>query len=251
MIISHEHRFVFIKTRKTGGSSVETLLRHVAGENAVITPLLPEPAGLREPLGRHWQGTFNPVPEMYRRWLRSGRGWRVRRRGIAQPLLHLRCRKRFYEHMPLELVRERAGRSIDGYFTFCFERNPWDKAVSWWAWSMRHHRGDDDPTEFDRWVLDPHTKGFHSDWPMYALNDEIAVDFVGRYEHFERDIRHVLDHLGIDASHVAIPHEKRSNRATLTMSRASRDRIAEIFSREIAAFGYECPSQLLHEEHPA
>ena len=42
MIVSHKHRFVFVKTRKTGGSSIEHALSEFCGGGDVLTPLPPE-----------------------------------------------------------------------------------------------------------------------------------------------------------------------------------------------------------------
>jgi len=42
LIVSHKHRFVFIKTRKTGGSSIEHALSEYCGKDDVLTPLPPE-----------------------------------------------------------------------------------------------------------------------------------------------------------------------------------------------------------------
>ena len=39
MIISHKYKFIFIKTRKTAGSSIEYNLSNYLGDDDVITPL--------------------------------------------------------------------------------------------------------------------------------------------------------------------------------------------------------------------
>ena len=39
MIISHKHKFIFIKPQKTAGTSVELLLSRICGPEDVITPL--------------------------------------------------------------------------------------------------------------------------------------------------------------------------------------------------------------------
>src|SRR4051794_2759880 len=47
MIVSHEHRFIFIKTHKTAGTSVEVALSRVAGEDAIVPPTTPAEPGHR------------------------------------------------------------------------------------------------------------------------------------------------------------------------------------------------------------
>jgi hypothetical protein len=42
LIISHKHRFVFIKTRKTASSSIEVALSEVCGPDDIITEVPPE-----------------------------------------------------------------------------------------------------------------------------------------------------------------------------------------------------------------
>ena len=42
MIISHRHKFIFVKTKKTAGTSIETLLASVCGEEDVITEISEE-----------------------------------------------------------------------------------------------------------------------------------------------------------------------------------------------------------------
>jgi len=39
MIISHEHKFIFLKTKKTAGTSIELALSELCGLDDVITPL--------------------------------------------------------------------------------------------------------------------------------------------------------------------------------------------------------------------
>ncbi len=39
MIISHKHKFIFIKTRKTAGTSIEIFLSQFCGKNDILTPI--------------------------------------------------------------------------------------------------------------------------------------------------------------------------------------------------------------------
>ncbi|MEM7193183.1 MAG: hypothetical protein AAF405_10065, partial [Pseudomonadota bacterium] len=47
MIISHKHKFIFLKTKKTAGTSVELALSQICGESDVITPLAAADEALR------------------------------------------------------------------------------------------------------------------------------------------------------------------------------------------------------------
>jgi hypothetical protein len=38
MILSHEHKFIFLRTKKTAGTSIELALFELCGPNDVITP---------------------------------------------------------------------------------------------------------------------------------------------------------------------------------------------------------------------
>jgi hypothetical protein len=39
MIVSHEHKFIFLKTKKTAGTSIELALSELCGTDDVIAPL--------------------------------------------------------------------------------------------------------------------------------------------------------------------------------------------------------------------
>ena len=39
MIVSHEHKFIFLKTKKTAGTSIELALSQLCGPDDIITPL--------------------------------------------------------------------------------------------------------------------------------------------------------------------------------------------------------------------
>ena len=65
MIISHKHKFIFIKCRKTAGSSVEISLSQLCGPEDIITPLTAKDDEKRLELGiRGAQNYLLPKSEM-------------------------------------------------------------------------------------------------------------------------------------------------------------------------------------------
>ena len=225
MIISHEHRFIFIKTRKTAGTSVEVFLGGHVEPGAIVTPVKPPVDGH---VARNYQPFFNPVPEM------------LRTRKLVGPMKAALARNAFYNHIDAPRIRERVGARVwDSYFKFCFERDPWDKVVS--QYYFRRSRTDvETPATFRDFILQG---PLVSDWGIYSLGGEPAMDFIGRFERLDADLQTALTEIGIDAP-VRLSREKSSSRSDpdrpeATFTPELDARIATVFAREIRHFGYE------------
>lgn len=231
MIVSHRHRFVFLKTGKTAGTSIEIFLSRFLGPDDIATPIKPVDEALRAPNGA-------------RNYLRDTGlfGWKALAGRLPGPVGRFARRPDhaidFYNHIRAERARALLGDEVwSGYFKFAFERNPWDKQVSYYHWATR---GEARPPSFREFTLvqGRRVRG----WPIYAIGDRPAVDLVGRYETLEADLARVLDRLGIDAP-VELPRAK----AGLRPGRDWRDYydtetralIGRVNKREIALMGYE------------
>ena len=227
MIISHEHRFIFVKTKKTAGTSIEVFLAGIAGADALVTPIDPPVAG-------HTPRNFKIAPSPARRLLA-----RTRLRAIDPA-----DRAAYFNHISAREIQGHLGRRRwNSYFTFCFERNPWEKTVS--RYFFAKGRGDYDGT-FHDYVL---TGDLPSDFDAYSLDGtSVGIDFVGRYEHLEDDLKAALERIGVDLP-VSLTREKGNFRPAGATSEATFDdemsrRIESSFAREIQAFGYTRPERL-------
>jgi hypothetical protein len=223
MIINHQYRFIFIKVQKTAGTSVEIALSQFCGPTDVITPLHKKDEALRASLGgRGSQNYYLPLNSY--------------RRADILGCLKARKRKRYYNHSNAAAVRGHAGEAIwNSYFKFCFERNPFDKAISHYYW------GRESELETVAEYLNKAEHNLLSDWDMYTRNDHIAVDFVGRYESLEDDLLEIAEKLKLPK--FAVPqakHEYRVDRRNYqqVLDAQSRAIIETTYVKELQEFGY-------------
>lgn len=122
MIISHKHRFIFIKTRKTASTSVEIALSAICGPKDILTPLNATDEALRKQIsGRSAQNYRIPFYKYsLKDWLRLFKYFKP---------VH------YYNHMPARILKTYLPKSTwNAYFKFCFERNPVDKCISHYLW---------------------------------------------------------------------------------------------------------------------
>ena len=223
MIISHEHRFIFVKTRKTAGTSIEVLLSRLIEPSAIVTGIAP-PVDGHEP--RNFDAPFNPFPEMFQ----TGQ--------IKRALSDLRRKRTYFNHIDAERIRARVGgRAWNSYFKFCFERDPWDKVVSEYFYATKNV--DPKPT-FAEFVL---TYDLPADFDRYSLDGVVAMDFVGRFEQLGSDVAIAMAKIGLDAP-AELSREKGGSRpagstAAELFTPELDTHIARVFRREIEYFGYE------------
>jgi hypothetical protein len=224
MIISHAHRFIFIKNRKTAGTSVEIALTRHCGRRDIITPIYKEDEEFRKDLG------VRPQNFQVSAWRHA---WRVRL-NLAKPV----TRYEFYNHITAaEIVNFIGRRKFDQYYKFCFERNPWDKVISDYFWKNNRGAYRDFDDFMERYEL-------VSDFERYTLDGQVCVDFIGRYETLGQDLASVFHRLGLPFDGW-LPNAKGGFRAKGTTYRdviikpEHRERIARFYAREIDLLGYE------------
>ena len=227
MIVCHAHRFIFVKTRKTAGTSVEIALSKFCGPDDVITRDTPADQQIRDALG-------HPGPQN-----EYGVGFRHYTLADWRRFLTRGQRARFKNHMPARRIRSIVGESLwSGYFKFTIERDPWDKAVSLYYWRTRAT----EPRPPLLAYLESAKRESLSNFDVYAIDGRVAVDRVIRYESLEAELEDVRKQLGI-AQPIALPRAKGEHRPKDANARAligPRERaiIDRVCAREIAAFGY-------------
>lgn len=229
MLISHKHRFIFIKTNKTAGTSVEIALSRQMDPADVITPI-----SQRDEVVRREQGGLGP-----RNYLAPP--WDYRRHDLRVLLGQGRLKKRFYNHIgATEIRRHVDDRVWTGYFKFCIERNPWDRVVSHYYWVCR---SEPRPTlrEYLASRLPLALKKHGRE--LYAPGGKPVVDHVCRMEDLDAELAAIQRRLNLPEP-LVLPRVKSGHRVDKRSYREllgpeERDIIARLFKDEIDQMGYQ------------
>lgn len=159
-------------------------------------------------------------------------------------------------------------REFRSFFKFTIIRNPWDRLFSAWTFVQAGgmpertvHLGERTPATLYRdTYLSPYpsfeafvNEGLERLWAegnlglwflphVYFLKvgSRMPVDFVGRFETLERDIRHIGAQVGVDVSEV--PHlnsTKRPRDYRTLYTPAMIDSVARVYAEDIETFGYD------------
>jgi len=233
-IISHRHKFIFLKSRKTAGSSVEGWLIPQLGMRDIVVTCTENHEAIRYPFS---------TPSLITRWPKAER--RLKRRLFPfRPALHLD------EHSTAKEVRERVGEQTwQGYFKFSIERSPWDRLLSLWAW-RQHRLGvelsldaflstiEDDPGHLvvENW----------SNLDIYAIDGALVVDETIKFDDLPGGLARIASRLGLTAPLDTMPRHKTGHgNAAASVSSLTQEqvvRIANLCQREIDLFGWPAPN---------
>jgi hypothetical protein len=147
------------------------------------------------------------------------------------------------EHTTAELASKYFAREWPQYFKFCFVRNPYEQVVSAWFYRQKWLK-----TQYSFSLYlelcaagEPHRfiPERYSNWPIYTIEDKIAVDFVGRYERINEDMTVVFDLLRLPAEKLPKANSRPSSYNYRDYYTATdRKLAARLFEKELDMFGY-------------
>jgi len=156
MLISEQKSFIFVHVQKTAGTSLTDILQ----------PYALNPADTR------WHRLASDIGLI--------RDWRKRY---------------FRKHAPLRLAESRLPAEFYRHcYKFAFVRNPWDRLASWYRYVQNtpSHREHKVGQNFETFALAFIAKPRRSQWEMLVnRNGKPGLDFIGRFENLQEDIRHL------------------------------------------------------------
>jgi hypothetical protein len=227
MIISHKYKYIFIKTAKTAGTSIELALSKFCGKEDIITENNKTDELLRNKLGyRGPQNYYVPLRDYSFKDLINS--------------IYKCKRLKFRSHNNAGFIRKHIDKSIwDNYFKFCFERNPWDKVISLYYWK---YPSDPRPSLSD-FISSGEAYNIYGGYDLYSIAGEIVVDNIFFFEDLHASMIDIKERLNLPevpvlpSAKTGIRKDKRSYKEVLSLS--DKESIANLYHREIAAFQYD------------
>lgn len=227
MLVSHRHRFIYTKTAKTGGTSVESFFERFCMPDGAWKQLHARDEYVSEHGIIGFRGKEPP----------SGTKW--------------------WNHMPASAIKAAVGDTVwESYFKFCVVRNPFEKCISafYFHGGVRHAsprltkdtRHDELGAERQRFI-EFLQRQMPVDRDTYMIDGSFCLDAMIRYEVLETDIQRICDRIGVPYDRKYVPEFKRGFRppdatAGSLYTRRSRELVERAFAFELQFFGYRFPA---------
>lgn len=224
MIISHTHKYIFVKSAKTAGTSIEAALSSYCEGDDIVTPLGNYRVN-RDESGQWVHRAMNPGDFQQHEWGAS--------------------------------IRDKVGPEVwESYFKFSIARNPWDRVVSLFTWKARndaslkprrrfYHRLGVPFDEFaevkKRFAEFVKAGDWQTNDRFYILDGKLGVDFIIHYEDLAAGFAEVCQRLGLPQ--MALPRLKAGIRPTKYhysqyYDEETKDIVADRHRNDIELLGY-------------
>lgn len=235
MIASYLHNFIFIKTRKTAGTTVELTLAPLCGPDDIITPLGGNEEELRgngTPLCRNFMADADLERKVIRLMKKSDRQSRKKRRELIYN------RSTYFQHSLASEAKEHLPAEFwQRAYKFTVERHPYERVVSKAYFKYR----EDEPfhQRLDKVVRERR----YNNHQFYVIDGAVAVDEIIRQENLLDDLKRLGAKLGL-----AIPdelprgksHQRTDRRPAREILTEEQKRIVyEVCKTEFDLLGYE------------
>jgi hypothetical protein len=268
MIISHKHKFIFMHTQKAAGSTITALCNPHLGPHDIQNGIWIDTLRNGGRLNRKAVGILVTRAPLMAAWVVRNK---IRNKKLkANPWLASidwaikqyyaqRCGWPATPHPTAEQVRDYDKYAWQEYFKFSVVRNPWDHAVSYYHWNLYMKNTNNVSfkeflyrlNDWDRPDPEQIRPPRKTTWPIYTIDNKIAVDHVIRFENLDAELTQLSQTLGI-------PLQKRIK--TKSHHRDPKKSIADyydieslhlienIYRKEIECFGYEPQFDIVSHE---
>jgi len=248
MIVSHKHKFIFLHSRKSAGSSITVSLTRYLGRSDIVLGAIHDciKNGVRPPTRMLVEALRHPQPQAIYKKLLLGAVWKFV--SASNKNYYSSILGKDPQHASAANVKKIFKSEWNDYIKFCVVRNPWSKTLSDYFWQVR---GMTAPPSFSEFVKalsngDPLGKVVppnNSNWEMCAIDDVICVDKVIRFEELNCGLEELTQEVGIDWDGW-LPKSKLNSTRNVRLYKdyynlETKNIISNIYGREIEHFRYE------------
>lgn len=217
MLVSHRKKFIFVKTQKTAGTSVESFFEKYCMEDGL------------------WVQSHDRDQVISEFGMIGGRG-----PGAKYDKL--------YSHLTAEQIKAIVSEETwNTYFKFSVIRNPFDRLISRYFFSKKKENS----KYFEGLAEQTVVQDFRSFikqrcYPIInhlKVEGELALDFLIRYEKLNSDVEHVAHRLGVEFRSADLPTFKSGYRSLsftpdMLYDESSIAHVNDTYAEEIDRFGY-------------
>jgi hypothetical protein len=252
MIISRSKKFIFLHSRKTAGTYISALLYNFLENDDLILGTLEDIYNLNKFNLKNHLDFLNilNINHTYKSLIKT----LYNRKNFGffiNKFYKYKYTKKYINppHMPYSHVIENFP-ECKNFFKFCFVRNPYDYAVSDYLWRIKNSKKFKNLSFFDYLniklnclehtiIAEPKTN-----WPIYTLKNEVKVDFVGRFENIDEDLKIIFSKLNLDTKYLDVkskPLKKNLARQDYRAYYTKKERliVEKLHHKEIEKFKYE------------
>ena len=236
LLLSRQHKFVFIKTRKTASTSLEIFFSRFCSEGDIVTTITPADEVVRLGLGGCLPQNYSEDPDLetaYRDAIRERDIVKIEKlRYLNEPL--------FWNHITLSEARKRV--SIpDDYLVISSDRHPYDKVLSITNYRLRSRSVSD--AEFNSELNREINRKRYRNIDAYRDVRGILDHRVIRYERLTQDLSALCRELNLPFDEACLPVTKSGYRLKgkdpfTSLDDVQKRKIAKICREEFEAYEY-------------
>lgn len=220
-MISERHNFIFFHIPKAAGTSIIISLFNKLNKNVLINDSNKELVAFLKNKGNTWPN-------------------------------HANCGQ-LMEFLGITLY--------ENYFKFCFVRNPWDRLVSMYHYTLQKEKEKYANQEeklpdysmnileagsFDKWIKSRNIGTGQYDIISNNKN-ELLVDYVGRSEIIQSDFSYICSIIGIENIQLTKSNTSKRSDYRDYYTKETREIVAEKHNNDIEYFGYDFEHNILNE----
>lgn len=217
MLVSHRKKFIYTKTAKTAGTSIESYFEKYCMPDNLWT-------------FKHARNEYISSDGII--------GFRGSKDQLKKQI--------YYNHMHAIEIQRNIGKQLwDDYYKFSVIRDPFDKLVSAFYFSARDSDGSIE--SFRKWLING---GIVKDQNTYLIDGKVCMDYFIRYENLHDGVKHVCNTLKLPYSSTEIPKLKTKFRNRGIPLHEFYDAksigiVQEAYGFELDYFGYTPPTNKL------